>query len=115
MQPVLTAVILLSVVATLALHGIADNFAAGVIIQTRRPIQIGDDIDVLDHSGIVHEINGRVRHHGGVGRQADTHPQQHASSANPLVNHTSHGLRRSEVEVGLLRSAIPSTTSCPPR
>jgi small-conductance mechanosensitive channel len=58
-QPVITAGIILAVVAALALRGIAENFAAGVLIQTRRPIVIGDDIDVLDHSGIVREINGR--------------------------------------------------------
>ena len=58
-QPILTAGILIGVIAVLALRGVAENFAAGIILQTRRPIQLGDDIDVLEHSGIVREINSR--------------------------------------------------------
>jgi hypothetical protein len=46
-QPVITAGIILAVVATLAPRGIAENFAAGVLIQTRRPIVIGDDLSAL--------------------------------------------------------------------
>ena len=56
-QPILTASVLIGVVAILALRGVAENFAAGIILQTRRPIQLGDDVDVLDYSGIVREIN----------------------------------------------------------
>jgi small-conductance mechanosensitive channel len=59
-QPILTAGILIGVVAVLALRGIAENFAAGIVLQTRRPIQIGDDIDVLEHSGIVRAMNSRT-------------------------------------------------------
>jgi small-conductance mechanosensitive channel len=48
-QPFITAAIIVAVVAGLALRGVAENFAAGVVIQTRRPIQIGDDIRALNH------------------------------------------------------------------
>jgi small conductance mechanosensitive channel len=58
-RPILTAAILIGVVAILALRGVGENFAAGIILQTRRPVQLGDDIDVLEHSGIVREINSR--------------------------------------------------------
>jgi small-conductance mechanosensitive channel len=99
-QPVITAGIILAVVAALALRGIAENFAAGVLIQTRRPIVIGDDIDVLDHSGIVREINGR-----SVILEAWDRRQVHIPNRtvldNPFVNHTAHSTRRSEVEVRL--------------
>jgi small conductance mechanosensitive channel len=47
-QPILTAGILIGVVAVLALRGVAENFAAGIVLRTRRPIQLGDDIDVLE-------------------------------------------------------------------
>jgi len=39
-QPLLTAAIIVAVIAGLALRGVADNFAAGVVIQTRQPIQL---------------------------------------------------------------------------
>jgi small-conductance mechanosensitive channel len=99
-QPVITAAIILGVVVALSLRGIAENFAAGVLIQTRRPIEIGDDIDVLDQSGIVREINGR-----SVIVEAWDHRQVHIPNRtvldNPFVNHTARGTRRSEVEVRL--------------
>ncbi len=99
-QPILTAGILIGVVAALALRGIAENFAAGVVLQTRRPIQLGDDVDVLEHSGIVREMNGRA-----VVIEAWDHRQIHIPNRtvlnNPLVNHTELDTRRSEVEVRL--------------
>ena len=99
-QPILTAAILIGVVAVLALRGVAENFAAGIILQTRRPIQLGDDVDVLDFSGIVREINSRA-----VILEAWDHRRVHIPNhtvlTNPLVNHTEHDTRRSEVEVRL--------------
>lgn len=43
-QPLLAVALLVGVVLVLALKGIADNFAAGVVIQTRQPIRLGDEI-----------------------------------------------------------------------
>jgi len=99
-QPVLTAAIIVAVIAGLALRGIADNFAAGVVLQSRRPIEIGDDIDVLDHSGIVREINSRSVILEGWDRRR-IHIPNSTVLQNPLVNHTAHDTRRSEVEVRL--------------
>jgi small conductance mechanosensitive channel len=99
-QPILTASILVAVIAGLALRGIADNFAAGVVLQSRRPIEIGDDIDVLDHSGVVLEINSRSVILEGWDRRR-IHIPNSTVLQNPLVNHTAHDTRRSEVEVRL--------------
>ena len=99
-QPILTAAILIGVVAVLALRGVAENFAAGIILQTRRPIQLGDDIDVLEHSGIVREINSRAVVLEAWDRRR-IHIPNHTVLNNPLVNHTERDTRRSEVEVRL--------------
>ncbi len=99
-QPVLTAGILIGVIAILALRGVAENFAAGIILQTRRPIQLGDDVDVLEHSGIVREINSRAVVLEAWDRRR-VHIPNHTVLNNPLVNHTEGESRRSEVEVRL--------------
>jgi hypothetical protein len=88
------------VIAFLAGRGIAENFAAGVILQTRRPIEIGDDVDILDHSGIVREINARSVVLETWDRRRIHIPNSTVLS-NPLVNHTAYASRRSEVEVRL--------------
>ena len=99
-QPILTAGILIGVVAILALRGLAENFAAGIILQTRQPIQLGDDIDVLEYSGIVREINSRTVILEAWDRRR-IHIPNHTVLNNPLVNHTERDTRRSEVEVRL--------------
>jgi small-conductance mechanosensitive channel len=103
-QPVLTAAIIVAVIAGLALRGIADNFAAGVVLQSRRPIEIGDDIDVVDHSGVVREINSRSVILEGWDRRR-IHIPNSTVLQNPLVNHTAHDTRRSEVEARLAVSS----------
>lgn len=51
--------IILGVVLALVLRGIADNFAAGVVIQSRHPVRLGDEIDALRYVGTVRALNGR--------------------------------------------------------
>src|SRR6476661_6001536 len=58
-QPVLAAAIIVAVVIVLVLRGVADNFAAGVVLQSRKPIRVGDFVAALDYAGVVVEINGR--------------------------------------------------------
>jgi hypothetical protein len=41
LQPILAAVVIVGVVMVLALRGIADNFASAIVLQTRRPVQLG--------------------------------------------------------------------------
>ncbi|MDQ2661455.1 MAG: mechanosensitive ion channel family protein [Actinomycetota bacterium] len=118
-QPILAAAFILVVILVLVLRGIADNFAAGVVLQTRRPIAIGDEIESEGVVGTVIELNGR----SVVVRTADGQ-ELHLPNAevlqNPLANNTAHGARRSEVQVrvdahGLgqdeLRAAISAAAS----
>lgn len=97
-EPLLTAAVIVSVVAVLAVRGIADNFAAGVVIQTRRPIHLGDEIESLGYVGVVEELTSRaVVIRTGDGRTA--HLPNTKVLDSPLVNRSTVGRRRTELEV----------------
>jgi small-conductance mechanosensitive channel len=97
-QPLLAAAIVIGVVLALALRGIAENFAAGIILQTRRPIHVGDEVQSLGYEGNVVEMNSRaVVVETFDGRLA--HLPNSEVLSEPLLNHSEHGARRSEVEV----------------
>lgn len=97
-QPLIAAVILIAVVMALAMRGIAENFAAGILLQTRRPIAIGDEVAAKGYEGIVKEMNGRsVIVETFDGRTV--HLPNADLLASPLVNESTRGARRSELEV----------------
>jgi small conductance mechanosensitive channel len=103
-QPLLAVTLLIAVVLVLALRGIADNFAAGIVIQTRRPLHLGDHIAGLGFEGTVRELNSR----SVVIETADgrvVHLPNHKLLEDPIVNHTAVGRRRSEIEVRLAAPA----------
>jgi len=107
-QPVLAAAILVGVVMALALRGVAENFAAGIVLQTRHPVGIQDEIDALGYVGTILEMNGRaVVIETSDGRTV--HLPNSPLLASPLVNHTTHGKRRSEIEVRV-KSNDPAAT-----
>lgn len=118
-QPLLAAAFIIVVVLVLVLRGIADNFAAGVVLQTRRPIALGDEIESEGVVGTVIELNGRsvvVRTTNGQ----TLHLPNANVLQNALANNSEHGARRSEVQVrvdahGLeqqeLRTAIATAAS----
>jgi small-conductance mechanosensitive channel len=108
-QPLLAAAIVIGVVLALAMRGIAENFAAGILLQTRRPIHVGDEIESLGHSGNVVEMNGRaVVVETFDGRLA--HLPNSEVLGEPLLNHTEHGARRSEVEVRVRSHDLDAVT-----
>jgi small conductance mechanosensitive channel len=97
-QPVLAVAIIVAVVAGLALRGISENFAAGLVLQTRRPFRSGDIVEVAGYRGAVHEVTSRTV----VVRTADgrvAHIPNADVIGNPFVNESDLGGRRSEVEV----------------
>ncbi|MBW9119343.1 mechanosensitive ion channel [Microbacterium trichothecenolyticum] len=107
-QPVLAVVIVLVVVAALVLRGVADNFAASVLIATRKPVMVGEEITVEGPdgkplTGTVIELNSRaVVFTTPDGRTA--HVPNSKLLAETLVNNSRHGGRRSEVQVRVERS-----------
>ncbi|MFE6965074.1 mechanosensitive ion channel family protein [Agromyces sp. NPDC057679] len=97
-QPVLAIALIVAVVLVLVLRGIADNFAASVVLQTRHPISLGDEIESGDFVGVVTELNGRAV----VIRTVDgrtVHVPNSQLLQERLVNNSTHGARRGEVEV----------------
>ncbi|MCI2956623.1 mechanosensitive ion channel family protein [Agromyces atrinae] len=103
-QPLLAIAIIVAVIAVLALRGIADNFAAGVVLQSRRPIGVGDEIEVDGYVGRVKELTGRtVVLHTLDGRTL--HVPNSMLTQNVIVNHSEAGARRSEIEVRVLGAA----------
>lgn len=97
-QPLLAVAIIVGVVLFLALRGIADNVAAGVLLQTRRPVAIGDEISVSGFEGTIIEMNSRA-----VVIDTNDGRQVHVPNADllgsPLANHSEHGARRTDIEV----------------
>jgi small conductance mechanosensitive channel len=98
MQPVLAATLVVAVAAALSLRDIAENFAAGVVLQTSRPIEAGDVVDIKGYTGTVREINGRAvvieTFDGAV-----VHLPNAETLDNAIVNRSTTAGRRSSVEV----------------
>lgn len=97
-QPVLAAALIVGIVLFLALRGIADNFAAGVVIQTRHPMKPGDEIESGGFTGTVMELNGRsvvIRTRDGK----TVHIPNSQVLSEPLQNNSEAGAIRSEVQV----------------
>jgi small conductance mechanosensitive channel len=108
LQPVLAVVLVLAVVAALVLRGVADNFAASVLIATRKPVTLGEEITVEGPdgeplTGTVIELNSRaVVFTTPDGRTA--HVPNAKLLAETLVNNSRHGGRRGEVQVRVERA-----------
>lgn len=102
-QPFITMAIIVAVVAVLALRGVADNFASGVVLQTRRPVDLGDEIEALGFTGVIVEMNGRsvvVQTYDG----RTVHLPNSKVLDNPVVNNSEHRARRTEIEVRARRT-----------
>ncbi|REJ04663.1 hypothetical protein DY023_14625 [Microbacterium bovistercoris] len=105
-QPVLAVVILVGVVIVLVLRGTADNFASSVMIQSRRTVEVGDivQVDTPDGAmtGTVTELNARaiilVTADG-----ATVHVPNSKLLSDSVVNLSSHGKGRSQVQVRMER------------
>jgi small-conductance mechanosensitive channel len=105
MQPVLAATLVVAVAAALSLRDIAENFAAGVVLQTSRPIEAGDVVDIKGYTGTVREINGRAvvieTFDGAV-----VYLPNAETLDNPIVNRSTTTGRRSSVEVRVGRDHV---------
>lgn len=110
-QPLLAMTLVVVLVAGLVLRGVADNFAAGVLIQTRQTVLVGEDIMVEGPDGepiigTVTELNSRAV----IMRTLDgrtVHAPNAKLMTETLVNYSRHGERRSEVQVRIERGSTP--------
>lgn len=97
----LVAVLGLSSVAVgFAFKDIFQNFLAGVLILSRRPFRIGDQIRSGDHEGRVEEISFRSTLLETYSGERVIVPNSEIFS-NPVKVRTAHELRRSEFMTGI--------------
>lgn len=99
-QPILTVVVVVGIVLVLTVRGLADNFGAGIVLQTRMPVVVGDEMAFGSWVGTVKELNNRtviLETYDGV----RVHVPNSLVISEPLVNGSTPGARRSEVEVRL--------------
>lgn len=98
LQPLLLAVLLVALVAVFVLRGIADNFGAGIVLQTRRPIGLADEIEALGEVGVVAEMNSRavvIRTNDG----RTVHLPNRKLLDDPMANCSTLGARRSAIHI----------------
>jgi small-conductance mechanosensitive channel len=97
-QPLTTAAIVAAVVAIIAFRGVAGQFAAGIVLQTTHPYRVGDHVETLNHVGIVKELNSYATvvetYDGRV-----VHVPNAEILANPIINRSSAGGLRLDIEV----------------
>ena len=98
--PIFLLILLLAVVAFFSMRPLLENFAAGLILQTRSPFEIGDEITLDAYSGEVVEIDSRT-----VRILTPDGIQVRLTNADviggTLVNMTREGARRTTVSVGV--------------
>lgn len=106
-QPLLAMTAIAVVVLILVLRGVADNFAAGVLIQSRQSVKIGEEIEIEGPNGairgIVQELNGRAVILSTVDGRT-VHVPNAALLTGVLVNDSRHGARRSALDIRIARS-----------
>ncbi len=98
--PVLGALGIGGLALAIAAQGVLGDFIASIVIQTRRPIRRGDQVQVGDMDGTVVDVNFRTV----VLRTYDGERVLVPCStvlADPIVNHTANGMRRTALEVGV--------------
>jgi len=98
--PVMVIVVVGGILLFFAARPLMEDFSASLILQTRAPFVVGDMIRYDDHIGTVIDIDGRATvietPTGETVRVRNT-----TILADPIVNMTSIGHRRSVVEVGV--------------
>jgi len=98
--PVVIFIIVILALLVIAGRVILENFSAGLILQTRAPFKVGDEITSLEYSGRVEDINGRSVVITSDSGERVAIPNLSVLS-NPIVTLTAHEHRRSELVVGV--------------
>lgn len=100
MAPVVLVLLLIGGLLLMSGKGILENFAAGLILQTRGPFHVGDRIEARGYVGTVRAINARAVV-VDTGDRRTVHVPNTEVLENPIVNYTEHPERRSDLEVGV--------------
>jgi small-conductance mechanosensitive channel len=106
-QPVLIALLIVLGALVLVGRGVADNFGAGLVIQVRHALRLGDLIESEGHRGHVVDLNNR----SVVIEKPDgsmVHVPNSTIMNSPLVNVSESGHARSELEVRVTATGMPA-------
>ena len=98
--PVVIFIIVILALLVIAGRVILENFSAGLILQTRAPFKVGDEITTHEFSGRVEDINGRSVVITADSGERIAIPNLSVLS-NPIITLTAHEHRRSELVVGV--------------
>ncbi len=102
-RPLLVVMLVLAGAVVLLGRGIADNLGAGLLIQTRRTVKLGDLIECAGHRGHISDLNSRsveITTLDGV----TIHIPNKQVLDGALLNFSTRAVMRSEVEV---RASMP--------
>ena len=98
--PLVGALGITGLAVALALQPVLQNLFAGVVLQTERPIDCGEEVETMEHKGLVLDVTSRATvvqtYDGEV-----VHIPNSAVLDGAIVNHTRNGVRRSTVVVGV--------------
>ncbi|GJM38633.1 MAG: hypothetical protein DHS20C19_20000 [Acidimicrobiales bacterium] len=109
--PLIGALGLGGLAIALALQPVLQNLFAGVVLQTERPLECGEEITTNGYDGVVLEVTGRAVLLKTFEGELVTIPNSMVLD-NPLVNHSREGHRRTRVDVGVAyRSDLPTVTA----
>ena len=100
MAPVVIGMLIVIVVVVLSGRSLLEDFGASVILQTRAPFRVGDQISTLDHLGTVEKLTARAVEILTLDGERVYLPNSTVLN-NPIVNYTQHGARRTVDEVGV--------------
>ena len=98
--PLIGALGITGIAIAFALTAILENVFASVVLKTRRPIKIGDQITTHDHSGTVEEINFRTVVLRNFDGEKVVLPSSMVNNER-VVNHTDRPTRRTVLPVGV--------------
>ncbi len=98
--PLLGGLGILGIALAFSLQEILGNFASGVLLQTRRPIRIGDQIVTAEYEGEVEDVNFRSVELKTFDGETVYVPNSMVLQ-NPITNWTKTPLRRTSLEVGV--------------
>lgn len=106
-QPLLAMTAIAVVVLVLVLRGVADNFAAGVLIQSRQSVKLGEQICVDGPDGVIRGVVDELTGRSVVVTTSDgrtAHVPNAALLSGILLNDSRHGARRSSIQIRAARS-----------
>ena len=102
--PLLAGLGILGIAAAFALQEILSNFASGLLLQTRRPFKVGDQIRTNDYEGSVVDVNLRSVELRTFDGETVYLPNSMVLQS-PISNWTETPTRRSVLEIGVAYDA----------